>query len=315
MKLTKIASILVGSSVLLFGAVQPAAAADYAVILKTLANPYWVAMRDGIQKEAKAKGVEVDVFAANSEDDIQGQQRLLEDAINKNYKAIGVAPLTAVSLIQPIVAANKKGIYVVNLDEKIDLDQLKAAGGSVVAFLSTDNKAVGNKGGKFIVDQIGAAGGKVAIVEGKAGNASGDARRDGAVAAFKAASNVTIVASQPADWDRSRALDVVTNILQRNPDLKGIYAANDTMALGAYQAVKNANKQGKIVVVGTDGAPEAIDSVKNGELTATIAQDSAGLGARGLDIMIETLKTKPAIKADNSPQFISIDSRLVSKTK
>lgn len=76
---------------------QPAAAADYAVILKTLSNPYWVAMRDGIQKEAKAKGVEVDVFAANSEDDIQGQQRLLEDAVNKTTKAIGVAPLTAVS--------------------------------------------------------------------------------------------------------------------------------------------------------------------------------------------------------------------------
>jgi len=307
-----LAKLVLASTTLLLAA-MPAAAADYAIILKTLANPFWVSMKEGVQAEAQKKGVQVDIFAAASEDDITGQQRLLEDAINKHYKAIGVAPITAVNMIQQIVAANQKGIYVVDMDEKVDMAQLKSAGGSVVAFLSTDNKAVGEKAGKFILSRIGAAGGKVAIIEGKAGNASGDARRDGAVAAFKGASNVKIVASLPADWDRARALDVATNMLQRNPDLKGIYACNDTMALGAFQAVRNAGKQGQIAVVGTDGAPEAIDSVNAGELTATIAQDAAGVGARSLDILIHALATKPAIKADNAPQMISIDSRLVTK--
>jgi D-allose transport system substrate-binding protein len=307
-----LAKLVLASTTLLLAA-MPAAAADYAIILKTLANPFWVSMKEGVQAEAQKKGVQVDIFAAASEDDITGQQRLLEDAINKHYKAIGVAPITAVNMIQQIVAANQKGIYVVDMDEKVDMAQLKSAGGSVVAFLSTDNKAVGEKAGKFILAKIGAAGGKVAIIEGKAGNASGDARRDGAVAAFKGASNVKIVASLPADWDRARALDVATNMLQRNPDLKGIYACNDTMALGAFQAVRNAGKQGQIAVVGTDGAPEAIDSVNAGELTATIAQDAAGVGARSLDILIHALATKPAIKADNAPQMISIDSRLVTK--
>jgi D-allose transport system substrate-binding protein len=307
-----LAKLVLASTTLLLAA-MPAAAADYAIILKTLANPFWVSMKEGVQAEAQKKGVQVDIFAAASEDDITGQQRLLEDAINKHYKAIGVAPITAVNMIQQIVAANQKGIYVVDMDEKVDMAQLKSAGGSVVAFLSTDNKAVGEKAGKFILAKIGAAGGKVAIIEGKAGNASGDARRDGAVAAFKGASNVKIVASLPADWDRARALDVATNMLQRNPDLKAIYACNDTMALGAFQAVRNAGKQGQIAVVGTDGAPEAIDSVNAGELTATIAQDAAGVGARSLDILIHALATKPAIKADNAPQMISIDSRLVTK--
>jgi D-allose transport system substrate-binding protein len=307
------AKLILGSTAMLLAAMQPAAAADYAVILKTLSNPYWVAMKDGIQAEAQKKGVQVDVFAATSEDDITGQQRLLEDAVNKHYKAIGLAPITAVNMIQQIVAANQKGIYVVNIDEKIDQAQLKSAGGSVVAFLATDNKAVGEKAGKFILSKLGAAGGKVAIIEGKAGNTSGDARRDGAAMAFKSASNVKVVASLPADWDRARALDVATNMLQRNPDLKGIYACNDTMALGAFQAVRNAGKQGQIVVVGTDGAPEAIDSVNSGELTATVAQDSAGMGARALDLMISTLAAKPAIKADNAPKFIPVDSRLVAK--
>lgn len=314
MKILSIATAFACSSILTFGAAQAASAAEYAVVLKTLANPYWSAMRDGIEQEAKRQGVQVDVFAAASEDDIQGQQRLVEDAINKNYKAIAVAPITAVSLIQSIAAANKKGIYVVNLDEKVDLAQLKAAQGSVVAFLATDNHAVGAKGGQFIVDQLGAQGGKVAIIEGKAGNATGDARRDGAAAAFKAAS-IQLVASQPADWDRSRALDVATNILQRNPDLKAFYAANDGMALGVYQAVRNADKQGKVLVVGTDGTPEALDSIQHGELTATVAQDSAAMGARGLDTMIETVKAKPAISPDNSPQFVDIESHLITQPK
>ena len=317
MNLKKLTAVTIGTATLALGmgAAMPASAdnAEIAIVLKTLSNPYWVSMKNGILAEAKKRGVTVDVLAGNSEDDIQGQQRLTEDVVNKNYKAIGLAPISPVSLIQSIVNANKKGIYVVNVDEKIDTTQLKAAGGSVVAFIATDNLALGKKAGAYIVSKLGAGGGKVAIIEGKAGNASGDARRDGATQAFKAASNVTLVASQPADWDRAKALDVTTNILQRNPDLKAIYAANDTMALGAVQAVKNADKLGKIIVVGTDGAPEAIDSVKHHELTATAAQDSAAIGAKSVDILLDALKNKPAIKPDNEPTFIAIDSNLVTQ--
>ncbi|MBB5189669.1 D-allose transport system substrate-binding protein [Silvimonas terrae] len=313
MNIKQLTLAIAGAAAFTLGPVQSAFAADYAVVLKTLASPYWVAMRDGVLAEAKKQGVQVDIFAANSEDDITGQQRLLEDVVNKNYKAIGVAPISPVNVVQAISAANKKGIYVVNMDEKVDMSQLKAAGGSVVAFLATDNLALGEKAGKYIVSKLGSAGGKVAIIEGKAGNSSGDARRDGVKKAFATAPNVKVVASLPADWDRSRALDVATNILQRNPDLKAIYAANDTMALGAVQAVKNAGKLGKVLVMGTDGVPEAIDSVKRGELTATAAQDTATLGAKSLDILVQSVKNKPAIKPDNTPQFVAIDSKIVTK--
>lgn len=313
MKLKKIAIALTTTATLTLGLMGTAQAADYAVVLKTLASPYWVAMKDGVVAEAKKRGVEVDVFAAAGEDDITGQQRLMEDVVNKNYKAVGVAPISPVNLIQAMAAATKKGIYVVNIDERADMGQLKAAGGSVVAFLSTDNLALGEKAGKFILSKIGAAGGKVAIIEGKAGNSSGDARRDGVKKALATQSNVQLVASLPGDWDRTKALDVTNTILQRNPDLKAIYAANDGMALGALQAVKNANKLGKVMVIGTDGVPEAINSVKQGELTATAAQDSAAMGAKALGVMIDTLKTKPAIKVDAAPAFIAVDSQIVSK--
>ena len=312
MNFKKITVALATAGTLAFGLAGAAHAADYAVVLKTLASPYWVAMKDGIVAQAKARNVTVDVFAAAGEDDITGQQRIMEDVVNKGYKVIGVAPISPVNLVQAMAGATKKGLYVVNIDEKADMGQLKAAGGSVVAFLSTDNLALGEKAGKFILGKMGNAG-KIAIIEGKAGNSSGDARRDGVKKALASAPGVTLVASLPGDWDRARALDVANTVLQRNPDLKAFYAANDTMALGALQAVKNANKLGQIIVMGTDGVPEAIASVQAGELTGTAAQDPGGMGAKALDVMIDTLKTKPAIKVDNTPTYIGVDSKIVSK--
>ena len=283
-----------------------------AMILKTLSNPFWVAMKDGIEAEAKAQGVKVDIVAVDSEEDVQGQLKKFEDLLSKDYKGIGFAPISPVNLISGVVQANKKGIPVVNIDEKVDMKELKNAGGNVIAFITTDNAKVGEKGAKYIVDKLGAAGGEVAILEGKAGAASGESRRDGATAAFKANAAINLVASQPADWDRDKALNVATNIMQRYPNLKAFYCANDTMALGALQAVQNAGKT-DIMVVGTDGAPEAVQSVKDGKLSATVAQDPGQIGATSLKILLDSIKKKDAGSKDKDPEFIAVDSKLVTK--
>ncbi|MGN1195667.1 MAG: D-allose transporter substrate-binding protein [Acutalibacteraceae bacterium] len=286
--------------------------AEYAVILKTLSNDFWATMKEGIEEEAAKQGIKVDIFAAQSEEDTEGQLRILENCLAKNYKAIGVAPLSPTNLINGIVQANQKGIYVMNIDEKIDMDSLKSAGGSVIAFATTDNVKVGEKGANFIIEKL-TEGGEVAIIEGKAGNASGEARKQGATAAFEAAENIKLVGSQPADWDRQKALDTAASMIQQNPNLKAIYCCNDTMALGALQAVKNAGKLGEIIVVGTDGAAEALKSVEAGELSATVAQDSAEIGATSLRQMIEAVKNGAEIDPDATPDTIPVDSYIVEQ--
>lgn len=283
-----------------------------AIVLKTLANPFWVSMKDGIEAEAKKQGVQVDVFAVDSEEDVQGQLKKFEDALSKDYNAIGFAPISPVNLISAVAQASKKGMPVVNIDEKVDMKELKSAGGSVVAFVTTDNVKVGEKGAKYIIEKLGSAGGEVAVIEGKAGATSGEARRDGATAAFKANSAINLVASQPADWDRDKALNVATNLLQRYPNLKAFYCANDTMALGVLQAVQNSGKK-DILVVGTDGAPEAVQSVKDGKLSATVAQDPAEIGATSLRLLVEALKNKNTGSPDKDPAFTAVDSKLIVK--
>jgi len=287
--------------------------AEYAIILKTLSNDFWAKMKSGIEEEAKALGVKVDVFAAQSEDDTAGQLTIFENCLTKNYKAIGVAPLSPTNLINGIVQANQNGIYVMNIDEKIDIDTLRNAGGSVIAFATTDNVAVGEKGANFIISKLGESGGDVAIIEGKAGNASGESRKTGATNAFKKAEKIKLVASQPADWDRQKALDTATSYIQMYPNLKAIYCCNDTMALGALQAVINADKLGKIIVVGTDGSAEALESIKAGQLDATVAQDPAKIGATSLRQMVDAVKNKPKIDPSKEPKMIPVDSYIVTK--
>ena len=127
------------------------------------------------------------------------------------------------------------------------------------------------------------------------------------------AGGMTVVGSLPGDWDRQKALDVASSFIQQNADLKAIYCANDTMALGALQAVINTNNVGKILVVGTDGDTEAVASVEKGELAATIAQDPGMIGAKSLEEMVNAVKNKITVDVNAEPKLIPIDSLVISK--
>lgn len=297
----------------LLGSAQGVLAADYAVILKTLNNPFWVDMKKGIEEFAKDEGIEVDIYATASEGDMQSQMRLFEDVMNRSYKGIAFAPLSANNLVFPAVKAYKQGIHLVNLDERVDMDAMHKAGANVEGFVTTNNVEVGSTGAKYIVEMFGEKGGKVAIIEGKAGNASGEARRLGAATIFEQSPNIQLVASQPADWDRMKALDVATNIIQRNPDITAIYCANDTMAMGAAQAVRNVGKEGVILVVGTDGVPEARKLISEGKMTATIAQDPAKIGQEGMKILVDSIKAGVLISPTAAPKTAMVPAVLVTQ--
>lgn len=285
---------------------------EYLMIIKTLSSPFWINLKNGIEEEADKLGVKVTVLAGNSEDDIQGQLRLFEENISKNYAGIGFAPISPVNLISAVSQAYAKGIYLVNVDEKVNMEQLKANNANVEGFVNTDNVKVGASAAQFIVEQIKT--GDVIIIEGKAGTTSGEDRRIGATSVFTNTAGINLVASQPADWDRTRALDVTSSLLQRYPNIKAIYCCNDTMALGAQQAVENARKQDAIIVVGTDGTPEAFQSIKEGRLKATMEQDSKKIGAEGLRLLVEAVQSdRGFISLDAEPEVIGLEAILVTQ--
>jgi D-allose transport system substrate-binding protein len=290
---------------------QLARPAQTAVLLKTLANPYWSQMAAGVKAEAKRRGITVDIYAAEDEDDLQGQQVMMEDLISKGYKAIAVAPITPVNLIEPTSRATRNGIPVVDLDERMNERQMQAEGAETLATIATDNRALGGKAAQFILARAAGRPIDVAVIEGRAGSPSSEARVEGALAVFRKSGNATVIATQPADWDRERALGVANAIMARDPKLGAIYAANDTMALGAEKAVLSSGKAGAVMVVGTDGSPEALSSIESGELSATVAQDPAAIGAAAVDLMAEALEGKLNPVASRN---VTIESHLITRT-
>jgi D-allose transport system substrate-binding protein len=240
-------------------------------VVKTLSNEYWQLMADGYADAATEKGITIDVVSVPTEQDTEQQLNQVQTALGQGYDAILVSPITPLNLIPALIQATEQGIPIINVDERIDAQAAAAAGVEIASVIASDNRDAGARAAGYMIETI-PDGGQVAIIEGKAGNQSGLDRKEGFQEAIEAAGNFDVIASQPADWDGQRALDVTTNILQANPDLVGIYAANDTMALGAVEAVRAAGRLDQVTIIGTDAIPAALQAVQAGDMEGTVAQ-------------------------------------------
>ena len=261
-------------------------------VVKTLSNEYWQTMERGYQDAAAEKGVTIDVLSVPTEQDTEQQLNQLQTALAQGYDAIMVSPITPANLIPALVTANQAGIPIINVDERVDPAAAEAAGAKLTSVIASDNRDAGARAAQYMIDNI-PDGGKVAIIEGKAGNQSGLDRKEGFQEAIEAAGNFEIVASQPADWDQQRALDAATNILQANPDLVGFYAANDTMALGVVEAARAAGKLDPVVIIGTDAIPAALAAVQAGDMEGTVAQFPAEEARIATSLAILALQGHP----------------------
>lgn len=283
-----------------------------AVILKTQATDFWVKMGDGIKDYASENGIDLDFYAATSDSDYEGQLAILEQCINSGeYAGIAIAPCSGVNMITGVKAANDAGIVIVDIDEQFDEQEMTSQGATCVAYISSDNEAIGNMGAAYLCSLI-EKGSEVGVIEGIAGNASSEARATGAKAAFTDA-GMNIVADKACDWDMQTALDAAAAWLTQYPNLKAIYCCNDGMAAGVRQAVANAGKTGEVLVCGTDGDADAVEAVEAGTMTATVAQDPAGIGAKSVEILMDAIANPGNYTASAAPEKTPVEAILVKK--
>jgi ABC-type sugar transport system substrate-binding protein len=271
--------VLSGCSTGTSGSGDAGDSASVAAVIKGLDNAFFQTMQSGIETQAKTDGVDVTVQAAAGADDTTGQADKLTSLAGQAYGCFIVNPISGTNLIQALAPVSAAGKTIVNIDSPLDAAAAKAADIKVNTYIGTDNKAAGGKGGTFVASKI-AAGSKVAIIGGVAGNETSAARIDGFKAALGSAG--TVVQEIAADWNREKALTAATDIIAANPDVAAFFAANDDMGLGIVKAVENAGKTGQIVVVSVDGNQDALESVKAGGLSATIAQYPFAVGSLGI---------------------------------
>lgn len=253
-----------------------------AAIESTLANPFWVTMQEGYEAAAEEYGVTVDVMATDTETDINGQLEMLNTLLQKDYAGIAVSPLTEQNLIPGIVTANSKNVKIVAVGNGVDAKALEEAKGKIEAFITTDFKEQGTLGAQYILEKIDNKG-KVAVIEGMPGGTQSEARKNGALEAFKAAgAEVNVLPVQTGNWDRQTAYDLTVALIDANPDLKGIACANDVMALGAVEALKAKGLKDQVLVVGVDFTDDARTSIQAGELNASVAMSPYLFGKAGV---------------------------------
>jgi D-allose transport system substrate-binding protein len=163
---------------------------------------------------------------------------------------------------------------VIDLDGNLDPTILEAEGIKIAFRIGSDNVAAGAQGAEYMVEQLGAdATGPVLIIEGLSGNVTGQKRVSGFQDRLaELAPGLEVVASLPGDWDRGKAATIMNDILVRHPDLVGVFAANDGMALGAVESAFAAGQGGDIIIIGVDGNSDAVKSIEDGRLTASVAQ-------------------------------------------
>ncbi|RCS70924.1 ribose ABC transporter substrate-binding protein RbsB [Vibrio casei] len=248
-----------------------------AIVVSTLNNPFFVSMKDGA--EAKAKELGYELIVLDSQNDPSKELSNVEDLSVRGVKALLINPTDSDAVSNAIRIANRANIPVLTLDRG-------ASRGDVVSHIASDNVAGGEMAGKYIIEKVGEKA-KVIQLEGIAGTSAARERGEGFMKAVKG-SNLELLASQPADFDRTKGLNVMENLLAANSDVQAVFAQNDEMALGALRAVQASGKN--ILIVGFDGTDDGISAVKRGMLGATIAQQPALIGELGVETANKVLK-------------------------
>jgi len=249
-----------------------------ALVVSTLNNPFFVTLKEGA--EAKAKELDYKLLVLDSQNDPAKELANVEDVLNKKIALMMINPTDSDAARSAIKAANRKNIPVVTLDRG-------ANGGKVVSHVASDNILGGEMAGKLIIDTLKGKGNVVELL-GVAGTSAARDRGEGFNKAIKTASGLKVVASQPADFDRTKGLNVMENILQAQAEIDAVFAHNDEMALGAIKAIQGAKRD--ILVVGFDGTDDGAKAVQDGSMLATVAQQAGKIGAIGVETADKILK-------------------------
>jgi ribose transport system substrate-binding protein len=265
-----------------------------AVFTKNQTNPYFTMLRMGAENAAKQMNARVTQHVPTRPDSIPDQMSQIEDVITKRPDAVLFAPVDFKAMGPGVLKLNAAKIPVVNVTDKVEK-------GQIVTFVGVDDYAVGLATARALFRKMNGTGG-IIILEGVRGVLTSSERLRGFQAALKEFPGIKLLASQPANYQRLMALQVTENLLQSHPNIAGVLAANDAMALGALEALDGANR--KAFAVGINGTKEAMDAIRAGRLLASGDNNGYIQGCIGTMAAIRTLRKLPVPKEVVFPALV-----------
>ena len=261
--------------------------------VSTLNNPFFVTLVEGAKRAAGTAGIQMTV--ADAGDDAAKQTSDIEDLVASGISVLIVNPVDSDAVTGAVEAAKAKGVKVISVDRAVN-------GVEIDCQIASDNVLGAELATQYIVDTLG-EGVKVAELEGVTGASAAIDRSQG----FHnvADTKLKVVSSQTANFARTEGMSVMENMLQANPDIQAVFAANDEMALGAMEAISGAGKQ--IMVVGFDATDDAIASIQAGQMAGTIAQQPDLIGATAVENALKL------IAGESIPKAVPVEVTLITK--
>lgn len=268
---------------------------------KSLNQEFWVNTKKGAEA-AQGEGVKVLTKAAGADTQIMEQIDLVENLLAQDVDALVVAPSDS-DLLKPVLEKAADRMPVVLFDSDIPGWKPKTA------YVGTENEVGGEKAGRYIAKLLKNRG-TLAIISGIPGSEVGIQRVDGVKKGLEAAGGgVEVVKEVTGQFDRNQAIGATEDILQTDPDIDAVFAANDQMALGAIQAIEAHDKTEDIKLIGFDGALEATQHILAGDMQATIAQDPYGMAKQGVEQALAKLNGDDVkAKIDTGARLVTPDN-------
>jgi ribose transport system substrate-binding protein len=267
--------------------------------VSTLANPFFVTMKEA--GEAKAAELGLEMITLDAQDNNERQASQIEDLISRGVDVLIINPVDSDAVATSVQLANEAGIPVITVTRP-------SHGGEVVQHLDIDNAYAGQLVADQLVQDLGGEG-RVAILEGIPGAPSAQARQEGFLAVLEEYPDIEVVSSLTANYSREEGARVMEDVLQANPVLDAVYAHNDEMALGAVRAIEAAGRMSEIKVYGIDAIDDALQAIRDGQMVATVKQqpdlemetavESAASILRGEDVEPLVIIPLVLVTADN----------------
>lgn len=261
-----------------------------ALVMKTLTNPFFVDMEKGARKAESELGIKLIVKTGAQETSIEQQIQIVEELIAQKVNAIVIAPGSSVDLVKVLKKAQDAGIVIVNIDNRLDAAECQKQGLTGVPFISVKNDDAAYLSAKTVADLVSAPT-KAAIIEGIRDADNAEQRRQGAVRAFSENSKLTVAASETANWKIDESYAVTKKIFAATPDIKVVFCANDMMALGVVQYLKENNLK-NVLVAGFDNLDDMKTAIQENWAYVTVDQQADLQGYTGIAAAVKMLGGK-----------------------
>jgi ribose transport system substrate-binding protein len=272
-----------------------------AVAPKAVGHEFWTTVQAGAECAAELAGdVTVQWDGVAAETDVEGQVNLIQNFVTTKVDGIVYAATDSAALAPATQAALDAGIPVAMIDSGTDPQPAE------VPLYATDNRAGAVEAANLLAEALGEGDHDVALIEFQPGSQTNTERVEGFTEGLAAHTNLTLVGQQPSHSDVNEARRVTEDLLTANPELDGIFAANEPSVLGAVQAIEAAGKTGEITVIGWDASPDEIQGLRDGQIAALVVQNPFNMGYLGVANMVEHLREgTPMESADTGVTFLT----------